>query len=109
AGVSPPADVHTAAALCRLGGETDDRVLLATALTVRGLRPGSVCVALNDYEKMVADLAAMGGAAAGLEWPTADAVLPALQPSPLVIGSDRGPLRPLTLADSDGGPLLYFE
>lgn len=109
AGVFNPADVHTAAALCRLGGETDDRVLLAAALTVRALRQGSVCLALNDYEQLVADISALGEAAAALEWPSADAVLSAVRASPLVLGSDRGPLRPLTLADSDGGPLLYFE
>jgi exodeoxyribonuclease V alpha subunit len=109
AGVFTPADIHTAVALCRLGGETDDRVLLALALTVRALRQGSVCLALNDYEQLIGDIAALGEAAAALEWPAADAVLSALRASPLVIGSDRGPLRPLTLADSDGGPLLYFE
>jgi exodeoxyribonuclease V alpha subunit len=109
AGVFMPADVHTAVAVCRLGGETDDRVLLAAALTVRALRQGSVCVALNNYEQLVADIAATGPAAAALQWPAADAVLAALRASPLVIGSDRGPLRPLTLADSDGGPLLYLD
>jgi exodeoxyribonuclease V alpha subunit len=109
AGVFTPADVHTAVTLCRLGGETDDRVLLAAALKVRALRQGSVCVALNDYDQLVADIAAAGPAAAALEWPAADAVLAALRASPLVIGSDRGPLRPLTVADSDGGPLLYLD
>jgi exodeoxyribonuclease V alpha subunit len=109
AGVFTPADIHTAVALCRFGGETDDRVLLAAALTLRALRQGSVCLPLNDYEQLVADIAAADPAAAALQWPGADAVLSALRASPLVIGSDRGPLRPLTLADSDGGPLLYFE
>jgi exodeoxyribonuclease V alpha subunit len=109
AGVFTPADVQTAVAVCRLGGETDDRVLLAAALTVRALRQGSVCVALNDYEQLVADIAAAGPAAAALVWPPGDAVLAELRASPLVTGSDRGPLRPLTLADSDGGPLLYLD
>ena len=109
AGVFTPADVHTAVELCRLGGETDERVLLATALTVRALRQGSVCLALNDYGQLVGDIAALGEAAAALEWPSADAMLSALRASPLVLGSDRGPLRPLTLAETDGGPLLYFD
>jgi exodeoxyribonuclease V alpha subunit len=109
AGVFTPADVHTATAVCRLGGETDERVLLAAALTVRALRRGSVCVALNDYDALVADVAATDEAAAALQWPAADSLLAALRASPLVIGSDRGPLRPLALADSDGGPLLYFD
>jgi len=109
AGVFAPADVHTAAAVCRLGGETDDRVLLAVALTVRALRQGSVCVALDHYQQLVADIAAAGPAAGALEWPPAEAVLTALRASPLVLGCDRGPLRPLRLADSDGGPLLYLD
>lgn len=108
AGVFAPADVHTAVAMCRLGGESDDRVLLAAALAVQALRQGSVCVALEDYESLVADIGAVSPAAAALMWPDKDAVLSALRASPLVLGSDRGPLRPLVLADSDGGPLLYL-
>ena len=78
AGVFTPADIHTAVALCRLGGETDDRVLLAAALTVRALRQGSVCVALNDYDTLVADITATGEEAAALDWPAAAAVLAAV-------------------------------
>jgi exodeoxyribonuclease V alpha subunit len=109
AGVFTPADVHTAVTVCRLGGETDDRVLLAAALTVRALRQGSVCVPLNDYEQLIADIGAAGPEAAALEWPPAESVLAAVRASPLVTGSKRGPLRPLIVADSDGGPLLYFD
>ncbi len=47
AGVLTSADVHVAAALGRLGGEGDERVLLAIALAVRAVRGGSVCVDLS--------------------------------------------------------------
>ncbi|UNX55080.1 exodeoxyribonuclease V subunit alpha [Georgenia sp. TF02-10] len=48
AGVLTAADVHVAARLGRLAGETDQRVLLAVALAVRAVRAGSVCVRLDD-------------------------------------------------------------
>ncbi len=44
AGVLGAADVHVAQRLSRLGGETDQAVLLAAALVVRALRGGSVCL-----------------------------------------------------------------
>ena len=47
AGVFTVADVHTAVHVGRLGGETDERVLLGLALAVRALRQGSVCVELD--------------------------------------------------------------
>jgi exodeoxyribonuclease V alpha subunit len=47
AGVLRAADVHVASRLGRLGGETDERVLLAVALTVRAVRGGSVCLDLQ--------------------------------------------------------------
>ena len=43
-----PADVHVAQRLGALVGETDDRVLLAAALTVRGTRHGSVVLDLAE-------------------------------------------------------------
>ncbi len=46
AGVLVAADVHVAQRLGRLGDETDERVLLAAALTVRAVRAGSVCLDL---------------------------------------------------------------
>ncbi len=47
AGVLDSADVHVAQRITALGGETDDSVGLAVALTVRALRAGSVCVDLS--------------------------------------------------------------
>jgi exodeoxyribonuclease V alpha subunit len=46
AGVLGPADVHVAQRLGALAGETDERILLATALAVRGPRLGHVYVDL---------------------------------------------------------------
>ena len=46
AGVLDVADVRVADRICALGKETDERVALAVALLVRGLRSGSVCVEL---------------------------------------------------------------
>ena len=41
------ADVHVASRIGALGGETDERVLLAVALAVRAVRRGSVCLDLG--------------------------------------------------------------
>lgn len=41
------ADVHVARRLGAIGGEDDERVLLAAALAVQALRSGSVCVVLD--------------------------------------------------------------
>ena len=51
AGVLNPADVHTAETVCRIGGESDENVRLALALTVRALRNGSVCIDLGTVHR----------------------------------------------------------
>ncbi|MDQ6715798.1 MAG: AAA family ATPase, partial [Actinomycetota bacterium] len=89
AGLLMPADVHVAARLGRLGGETDEHVLLAAALTVRAVRLGSVCV----------DLATVAETAPGLSWPSAAAWRDAVAQSHLVSGG--------VLHEHDG--LLYLE
>lgn len=110
AGVLGLADVHTAVALCRLAGESDHRVLLAAALAVAALRRGSVCLELNRFREAAVDVEGVDAElAAQLEWPEAADLLAALQASPLVIGGPAGPLRPLTLVDSDAGWLLYLD
>ncbi|HEY6692822.1 MAG TPA: hypothetical protein VI006_08230, partial [Solirubrobacteraceae bacterium] len=88
AGVLAPADVHVARRLAALAGETDETVLLAAALAVRGPRLGHVLVDLAtirdtatvDTDEPV-DLTA-------LPWPDVDAWLAAVRASPLA-----GPLR----------------
>jgi exodeoxyribonuclease V alpha subunit len=82
------ADVRVAERVGALGGESDERVLLAVALAVRAVRLGSVG----------ADLAALPGAVAvadaELPWPDLEAWLAAVEASPLtaaeVIHHDQG-------------------
>ena len=110
AGVLELADVHTAIHLCRLAGESDQRVLLTVALAVAALRRGSVCLELNRFRETAVNVEGLDPElAAQLGWPEAADVLSALQASPLVIGGPAGPLRPLTLVDSDAGWLLYLN
>ena len=48
ADVLTAADVHVATRLAELVGESDDRVRLAVAMAVRGVRSGSVCIDLGQ-------------------------------------------------------------
>ena len=66
AGVLDVADVRVAERICALVKETDERVALAVALLVRGLRSGSVCIEL-------ATIAATVGVE-GVPWPEPDRV-----------------------------------
>jgi len=90
AGLLEAADVHVAHRLGELGGEPDDRVRLAVALTVRALRQGSVCVDLADIPRIGPEL----------DWPEASAWAAAVAASPLA-----GPGKPLRW---EGG-FLYLE
>ncbi len=74
AGVLTAADVHVAARVGVLGGESDERVLLALALATRAVRHGSVCL----------DLATVADVAPELPWPDHDAWASAVAASPLV-------------------------
>jgi len=76
AGLLQAADVHVAARLAQLAGDTDDRVALALALLVRALRGGSVCVELRAVR---AD-----SRAEDLPWPEPDEWLVAVGASPLL-------------------------
>ena len=80
AGMLWAADVHVATRLGVLADETDERVLLAVALAVRGVRTGSVCV----------DLVQVAALEVGVPWPELDPWLATVRASPLV-----GPGRPL--------------
>ena len=66
---SSSADVHTASAICRIGRETDDRVALALALTVRALRMGSVCIDLDTVHAQVHDESEAQLDVTNLPWP----------------------------------------
>lgn len=103
AGVLAPADVHVAYRLGKLAGETAEPVLLAVALTVRALRLGSVCVEIYRLPDLAADTDVDG-----LPWPDSRQLSDMLRRSVLVTGGAAGPLKPLTLVDTPGGPLLFL-
>ncbi|MCZ4562146.1 exodeoxyribonuclease V subunit alpha [Rhodococcus sp. IEGM 1401] len=107
-GVLSASDVHVALRLGALAGESSENVLLATALTVRSVRSGSVCLDLRRLRDVTVDEDSDVDPSA-LPWPELDDVLRALRVSPLVVGSPNGPLRPLKLVDTDQGELLYLD
>ncbi|MGV9664172.1 exodeoxyribonuclease V subunit alpha [Nocardia niigatensis] len=116
AGVLSAADVHVALRLARLGGELSPAVVFATALAVRAVRSGSVCLEVRRMHEIGVDAEGAEESAidpATLPWPEVESVIAALRVSPLVTGSPSGPLRPLRLIDPPGpnasGPLLYLD
>ncbi len=97
AGVLSAADVHVAQRLGALVRETDERVLLAAALTVRSTRAGSVVVDLATVAATVvpdADEALAGTLPEPVElpWPEVGQWVAACSGSPLTSGPDA-PLR----------------
>lgn len=92
AGVLDAADVHAAQRITALGGDPDETVGLALALTVRALRHGSVCL---DLVSVAADTDAVE-----VPWPEPGAWLAAVQTSRLVQA------QVLRLYD---GRLLYLD
>ena len=106
AGVLAAADLHVARRLAELAGETDEAVMLAAALAVRGPRLGHVFVDLEEIRDTVTvdtdepvDLSA-------LPWPDADGWVGRLAASPLVaVGEEPGDPRPLRLV----GSALYLD
>lgn len=110
AGVLSAADVHVAQTLASLSrSEIDPRVLLAAALAVRAVRLGSVCVEVHRLSEVAVDSDEFGIDPATLPWPDSAEVVAALAKSPLVTGAPSGPLRPLHLANTPEGPLLYLR
>ena len=106
AGVIALADLHAAAAIGRMGGEPDQRVALALALTVRALRTGSVCVDLDTVHTHVYDESEEQLDVATLPWPDPADWLRVVAKSRLVtVGADGPSARPLRLANR----LLYLE
>ncbi len=100
AGILSAADVHVASTLGRLGGETDERVLLAAALTVRGTRAGSVVLDLGSAAEVIVPEAIEASGyltddpdaaridPASLAWPAPEAWIAACAASPLAAGPD---------------------
>lgn len=106
AGVLGAADVHVAMRLRRLGGESDAAVLLATALAVRAVRLGSVCIDVTTARRTTAVDGVEEAALDALAWPEPDAWIRALEASPLVaVGPQADPERPLRLVDGQ----LYLD
>jgi exodeoxyribonuclease V alpha subunit len=105
-GILEAADVHVAARLGELGGENGPSVLLATALAVRALREGSVCVEIEAAGEATPVDGADPDDVAALAWPDPTAWLAELRASTLVaVGRDGHPDRPLRLVDG----LLYLD
>ena len=97
-----PADVHVAAAARRdSAGETDERVLLAAALTVRGTRHGSVVIDLahrRRHDHPGRRRRRAGRRSVELPWPEPADWAAACAASPLVTGAAGGP--PLRMVGS---------
>ena len=99
------ADVHVAATVGRLGSESDERVLLAVALTVRAIRQGSVCV----------DLSTQPGLQPALPWPDPVTWTDLVRASPLCADGGAqdvdvdvvGVESPRELASGEGTPLRF--
>ncbi|QHE68488.1 exodeoxyribonuclease V subunit alpha [Rhodococcus sp. WAY2] len=108
AGVLAAADVHVALRLSALAGETSPDVYLATALAVRAVRAGSVCLDLTRLREVTVDEESEVDLD-DLPWPDDSTVIEALRRSPLVVGGPAGPLRPLRLVDTAEGELLYLD
>lgn len=101
AAVLSAADVHVAQRLGRLCGETDERVLLAVALTVRAVRSGSVCVRLDDLDTLTVPESEDAAPVGDLPWPEPTAWQAVVQASPVVaVGADdSGHPRPVRWVD----------
>lgn len=95
AAVLAPADVHVATRLGALLGETDERVLLAVALTVRATRSGSVVTDLREVAATTTanpDDADGGPDVAGeLPWPDVEDWVAACAASALTSAPDEEP------------------
>ncbi|MFW0785046.1 exodeoxyribonuclease V subunit alpha [Gordonia sp. CPCC 206044] len=104
AGILDAADVHVARRLVRLSGApVSDAAQIGAALAVRAIRAGSTCLAIARVPELVE------GTDHEVALPTPDELTGALTDCVLVRGGPNGPLRPLVLAESADGPLLYLR
>ena len=104
-GVLDWADLHPAIQISRLYHESDERVQLALALTVRALRAGSVCL---EFDRVRSGVTGRDDELVEVPeslWPQPDGWLAALQASPMVAqGVEGDPTLPLRLV----GHQLYL-
>ena len=106
AGILTGADVHVAATLGRLAAVSDERVLLAAAFAVRGVRLGSVCVDLSTLRRTATVDADDPVDPQALPWPAPADWYAACASSRLVAAQADGPAdRPLRLVDG----LVYLD
>lgn len=103
AGVLDPLDVMAAETIARLCGETDERVVLAAAMAVRGTRLGHVCVRVGTLRDAVVVDGRDPEVVEALPWPDPDGWELAVTGSALV-GDGTGD-EPLALVDDR----LYLE
>jgi exodeoxyribonuclease V alpha subunit len=102
------ADVHVAARLAELLGETDDTAVLGAAFAVRAVRTGHVCVDLETISASATSDLDPGADLSALPWPDPVAWLAAMASSRLVAGAEEAgpePPKPLRL----DGSRLYLE
>ncbi|MGJ0121081.1 exodeoxyribonuclease V subunit alpha [Williamsia sp. MIQD14] len=120
AGVLGVADVHVATRLAAVTAvEIDPEVLLATALTVRAVRAGSVCIDLARLRDIPPDSEIpIGREPAGapavdldaLAWPDPTTLVEKVRSSPLNGSTPASPLQPLrSVTTDDGVDLLYLD
>ena len=118
------ADVHVARRLGVLGGERNQDVLLAVALTVRAVRSGSVCLDLATVQEAVAgkvteaaapaavtdpELARQLAAVRALDWPEPGRWAQSCRDSPLVTVTPPGPLVTPAGVGGPAKPLRWSE
>ncbi len=108
AGVLDAADVHVTRRLVALCGvPVGETAQVGAALAVRAVRHGSTCLALARVPELIGD--DPDGVVDPTLLPAPADLERALADCALVRGSGAGPLRPLVLASSDDGPLLYLH
>ncbi|MGL5405648.1 MAG: exodeoxyribonuclease V subunit alpha [Propionibacteriaceae bacterium] len=108
AGVLDAADVQIARRLMKLCQDTDQTVALATALTIRALRAGSVCIDLTSIAEQNFDTDDIVLDISHLPWPDPVAWIAAVEASPMVtLGESTTDTirRPLRMVDGN----LYLE
>ena len=103
AGVLGPLDVLAASTIARILGETDERVILAAAMAVRGTRFGHVCISLSALRGAIVVDGQDPEVIEALPWPDPSAWESVVQASCLV-GDGTGD-HPLVFADGH----LYLE
>ena len=102
-GALSPLDVHAATVIARLWAESDQTVMLAAALAVRGTRIGHVCIRLESQREAMVIEGQPPEVVEALPWPDPEEWVAAVSASRMV-GDGRGE-EPLVLE----GDRLYLE